>query len=115
MEYGGGAVNEPARGSDPRPAPVLITEAEPSHDDQLAARKRKYTIMMVCRIPCLVLAGLTYHTWWLAVLFLVISIPLPWVAVLIANDRPPRKSLKVNRFEREHRQLEPRDHRVIDG
>ncbi|QRP43950.1 DUF3099 domain-containing protein [Amycolatopsis sp. FDAARGOS 1241] len=115
MGSGGGAVNEPARGSDSRPAPVLITEAEPSYDDQLAARKKKYIIMMVCRIPCLILAGLTYHTWWLAVTFLVISVPLPWIAVLIANDRPPRKSKHVNRYEREAKQIEQRDHRVIDG
>ncbi|WP_409187055.1 DUF3099 domain-containing protein [Amycolatopsis sp. VS8301801F10] len=114
MERGGGAVNAP-HGPDPRPEPVLITEAEPSLDDQLAARKRKYVIMMVCRIPCLVLAGLTYHTWWLAILFLVISVPLPWIAVLIANDRPPRKSEKVSRYSRDARAVEGRKHRVIDG
>ncbi|WP_027927344.1 DUF3099 domain-containing protein [Amycolatopsis benzoatilytica] len=105
----------PAHGPDPRPDPVLITEAAPSLDDQLAARKRKYVIMMVCRIPCLVLAGLTYHTWWLAIMFLVISVPLPWVAVLIANDRPPRKTEKVNRFSPDAKKIEHSKHQVIDG
>ncbi|MFD2490905.1 DUF3099 domain-containing protein [Amycolatopsis jiangsuensis] len=114
MGTGGGAVNAPAEGPEPRPA-VLITEAEPSYEEQLATRKRKYVTMMVCRIPCLILAGLTYHTWWLALTFLVISIPLPWVAVLVANDRPPRKSENVNRYAREAGQIEQRDHRVIDG
>ncbi|MFF0149599.1 DUF3099 domain-containing protein [Amycolatopsis sulphurea] len=114
MRTGGAAVNEHAEGPQDRPA-VLITGAEPSYDDQLAVRKRKYVTMMVCRIPCLVLAGLTYHTWWLALTFLIISVPLPWVAVLIANDRPPRKAEKVNRFAREAGQIEHRDHRVIDG
>ncbi|MFC4080945.1 DUF3099 domain-containing protein [Amycolatopsis samaneae] len=111
MGYGGGAVNAPAHGPDP----VLITAAAPSYDDQLAARKRKYVIMMGCRIPCLILAGLTYHTWWLALIFLVISVPLPWVAVLIANDRPPRKSEKVNRYQHEAKAVESRNHQVIDG
>ncbi|WP_328607957.1 DUF3099 domain-containing protein [Amycolatopsis sp. NBC_00345] len=115
MDGGGGAVNEPAHGPDPRPAPVLITEAAPSYDDQLASRKRKYIIMMLCRIPCLVLAGLTYHTWWLAITFLVISVPLPWIAVLIANDRPARKSEDANRYQREAKQIEHREHPVIDG
>lgn len=116
MEGGGGAVNAPAHGPDPRdPAPVLITEAAPSYETQLAARKRKYIIMMSCRIPCLILAGIFYQTWWLALALIAISIPLPWVAVLVANDRPPRKSESVNKFQAEARQIESNGHRVIDG
>ncbi|KAA9158213.1 DUF3099 domain-containing protein [Amycolatopsis acidicola] len=95
--------------------PVLITEAAPSYEEEHAARKRKYMLMMGLRFPCLILAGVFYHTWWLALLFVVLSIPLPWVAVLIANDSPPRKTEKVSRYEREVRQLEHREHRVIDG
>lgn len=95
--------------------PVLITEAAPSYDDEHAARKRKYMIMMGLRFPCLILAGVFYHTWWLALLFVVLSIPLPWIAVLIANDRPPRKSEHVNRYRREARAIEGRSHTVIDG
>ncbi|WP_439380991.1 DUF3099 domain-containing protein [Amycolatopsis lexingtonensis] len=71
--------------------PVLITTAAPSAEEQLARRRRKYVVMMACRIPCLVLAGLTAHVWWLALAFLAISIPLPWAAVLIANDVPARR------------------------
>ena len=111
MAGGGGAVNAPAEGSDP----VLITSAEQSYEEQFKARKRKYIIMMVCRIPCLILAGVFVHIWWLALLFVVISVPLPWIAVLIANDRPPRKSEKVNRFRPEPTAIEGREHRVIDG
>jgi hypothetical protein len=57
----------------PEPAgtPVLITEAAPSYDDQQAARRRKYAIMMSMRIPCLVLAGVFYQVWWLALAFVV--------------------------------------------
>ena len=95
--------------------PVLITAAEPSHDDQHAARKRKYMLTMALRLPCLVLALAFYQTWWLAVGFLVLSVPLPWIAVLIANDRPPRKAEEVNRYQRSHRSIEGGDHQVIDG
>lgn len=94
--------------------PVLITEAAPSYDDELAARKRKYILTMGMRFPCLVLAGVFYQTWWLALALLVLSIPLPWIAVLMANDRPPRKSEEVNRYQREHRTLEETPHQVID-
>jgi hypothetical protein len=111
MGSGGGAVTMPANDSDP----VLITAAAPSYEQQFAARKRKYVIMMMCRIPCLILAGLTYHTWWLALGFLAISVPLPWIAVLIANDSPPRKTEKVNRYQAEPNAIEHTTHRVIDG
>jgi hypothetical protein len=111
MDGGGGAVTTPAKDSDP----VLITGAARSYEEQFAARKRKYVIMMMCRIPCLILAGLTYHTWWLALGFLAISVPLPWIAVLIANDRPPRKAEKVNSFQAEPTAIEHTTHRVIDG
>jgi DUF3099 family protein len=108
-------VNRSPRHDGEDAAPVLITEAAPSYDDEQAARKRKYMIMMGLRFPCLILAGIFYHTWWLALLFVVLSIPLPWIAVLIANDRPPRKSEHVNRYQHEARAIEARGHQVIDG
>lgn len=95
-------------------APVLITEAAPSYDDQQAARKRKYAIMMGLRFPFLILAGVFYDIWWLALALIVLSIPLPWMAVLIANDGPPRKSEKVNRYQREPTAIERVEHQVID-
>ncbi len=107
-------MNSSQRGDD---TPVLITEAEPSYDDQQAARRRKYAIMMSLRIPCLVLAVLVHPIWWLSLAILAVSIPLPWVAVLIANDRPPRKNEHVNKYR--HRwsrsELESREHRVIEN
>ncbi|MFN2497337.1 MAG: DUF3099 domain-containing protein [Pseudonocardiaceae bacterium] len=98
-------------------APILITAAEPSYAEQYATRRRKYAILMSARVPCLVLAGVFYQTWWLALAFILLSVPLPWMAVLIANDRAPRKAEQVNRFRRDlrGRELESRDHTVIDG
>jgi uncharacterized membrane protein len=116
MVSGGGVVHTPANGPDPQEGlPVLITAAEPSYDEQLAARKRKYMLMMGIRIPCLILAGIFHETWWIALTFVAISVPLPWMAVLIANDRPPRKAEEVNRYEREPTLIENDNHRVIDG
>jgi hypothetical protein len=108
-------VNNSSRDARDDADPVLITEAAPSFDEEHAARKRKYMLMMGMRFPCLILAGVFYHTWWLALLFVVISVPLPWIAVLIANDRPPRKAEQVSRYQREAKQIEHREHRVIDG
>lgn len=73
----------------------LITEAELSYDEQFRIRRRRYVVMMVMRVPCLILATVFYHTLWLAMIFVIVSIPLPWMAVLIANDRPARKQRKV--------------------
>ena len=76
-------------------AATVITEAQPSYDDQLRGRRKRYMIMMSLRVPFLILATLLYQTPWLALLIIGISIPLPWMAVLIANDRPARKRVKV--------------------
>ena len=74
-----------------RAQPTVITAAEPSYDEQLRGRRKRYMIMMSLRVPCLILATALYQTPWLAMLVIAISIPLPWAAVLIANDRPARK------------------------
>jgi hypothetical protein len=100
--------------------PVLITEAQPSLDAQLSARRTKYLIMMSVRVVCLVLAATFYHTPWLMAIFIVGAVALPWMAVLIANDRPPKKAMKVNRFgghPDRGRAIAPStsDSRVIEG
>jgi hypothetical protein len=104
------------KGSESNDTPVLITEAAPSNDDQQAQRKRRYLIMMLLRIPFLLLAVAFYQTWYLAVLFILLSIPLPWVAVLIANDRPAIKAEHAHWFRRHPtaRELERKEHPVID-
>jgi hypothetical protein len=110
MVPGGGVVK-----SERDDTPVLITEAAPSYEEEYAARKRKYLTMMLLRLPCLVLAGVFHDIWWLALGFVLLSVPLPWIAVLIANDRPPRKAEQVNRYERTPMAIDRGDHPVIDG
>lgn len=99
--------------------PVLITGAKPSFEAEFAARKKRYSIIMAFRIPCLVLAGvfgIAFSLPWVAVAFIVLSVPLPWVAVLIANDRPPKRSEKVNRYAKEPTRLEAvGDDKIIEA
>lgn len=103
--------------ADPQRAvdPVLITDAAMSYEEELAARKNRYKVMMGLRIPLMVLAAVFYQIPWLAVTLLVLSIPLPWMAVLIANDRPPKKAEDANRYQGDKRRLERREHPVIEG
>ncbi|MFJ8967120.1 DUF3099 domain-containing protein [Lentzea sp. NPDC102401] len=85
--------------------PVLITSAAPSYQDQLSARRRRYAVIMSLRIPCIVLAVVFAQIWWLALGLILLSVPLPWMAVLIANDRPPRKAEKPQRLAPSRRAL----------
>lgn len=82
--------------------PVLITDAETSFEDQHRARVRKYMMIMSIRIPALVFAALAYSVWanpWISLAIIGASIPLPWIAVLIANDRPPRSADEPRRYD----------------
>ena len=101
-----------------RPEPVLITEAAPSMAEQHAARKKRYAITMAVRGVCIVLAAVFYHIIWLMLLFAVLGTVLPWIAVVMANDGPPKKRVHVPRPEpRPDRMIENRARtgRVIDG
>jgi len=99
--------------------PILITEAQVSFDDEFAVRKRRYSIIMACRIPCIVLAGVSYLALgnaWIAVTLIVLSVPLPWIAVLIANDRLPKKAGKGSHYRPERTALtEVPDAQIIEA
>lgn len=72
--------------------PVLITGARQSYRDELSARKRRYFLLMSVRIPALFLAAGAHVLWqnpWITVAIVIGSIPIPWIAVIGANDRPP--------------------------
>lgn len=108
--------------------PILITDAAPSQDDQLTSRQRRYVLMMGIRVACLivgaVLVGAQAPLLWLWLPLCGLGMVLiPWLAVLLANDRPPKEKYRlVNRFQRRGRDETPprsltaeeRPHRVID-
>ncbi|WP_207839187.1 DUF3099 domain-containing protein [Williamsia soli] len=84
------------------PETFLITEAQTSLEEQHRARVRKYLTLMAFRVPALVLAGIIYgatQNGFLALGVIILSIPIPWVAVLIANDRPPRAKGEVPHYK----------------
>ncbi|HEY0938045.1 MAG TPA: DUF3099 domain-containing protein, partial [Trebonia sp.] len=80
-----------------RKKPLLITDAPRSYDQDLATRKRCYTIVMATRLPLMILATIFSTVPSVAVALLAVSLPLPLLAVLIANDRLPTKREHVNR------------------
>ncbi|OBA72250.1 hypothetical protein A5641_00455 [Mycobacterium sp. 1554424.7] len=93
-------------GFDDTSRPVLITSAAPSYEEEHRARVRKYLTLMAFRIPALILAAVAYGAWHnglISLLIVAASVPLPWMAVLIANDRPPRRKDEPRRFEQERR------------
>ena len=75
--------------------PVLITDAARSQREQIHSREIRYVTMMGIRAGCLVLGAVLLGvkppllSLWL-ILCLLGMVFLPWAAVLIANDRPPR-------------------------
>ena len=93
---------------------MLITAAEPSLAEQHAARKRRYTIKMAIRAVSLVLAAVFYQTVGLMAIFAVLGTVLPWIAVVMVNDRPPKNKLFQGYDARPDRVLESRPARVID-
>ena len=83
------------------PRPVIITDAERSRDDQLRTRQIRYLIMMSIRAVCLIVAAVLVSTkvpllpLWL-VLCVAAMVLLPWLAVLLANDRPPKEEHRLS-------------------
>lgn len=79
---------------------VLITSAERSQDAQLRSRQRRYLAMMSVRAVCLVAVAVLYSAHvpllglWVAICVAGMVL-LPWIAVLVANDRPPKRRYRV--------------------
>lgn len=79
--------------------PVLITEAPINVDDEFDRRRKRYLIMMIIRALCIIGAASTFHfSGWIAAAFVAAALVLPWSAVLIANDGPPKQELRFRRF-----------------
>ncbi|HIV57408.1 MAG TPA: DUF3099 domain-containing protein [Candidatus Stackebrandtia faecavium] len=85
--------------------PALVTDAEPSRHEQLRSRQLRYGIMMAIRAVLLIVASILVTTktpglWlWLSLCAAGMVI-LPWAAVMIANDRPPKDRYKMTRWRR---------------
>ncbi|KXK61455.1 hypothetical protein AWW66_13555 [Micromonospora rosaria] len=109
--------------------PILITDASRSQPDQLTTRQKRYVVMMLIRVACVIagaiLVGVKAPLLWLWLPLCVIGMVLvPWLAVLLANDRPPKEQHRLaNRFQARRREPTPpmtltteaNPHKIIDA
>ncbi|MEH0936540.1 DUF3099 domain-containing protein [Micromonospora psammae] len=108
--------------------PILITDASRSQDDQLTSRQKRYVLMMGVRVACVIVGAILVIVeapllWlWLPMVALGMIL-IPWLAVLLANDRPPKEQHRLaGRFQVNRRDETPpmsltaeeRPHKVID-
>lgn len=110
-----------------RNRPPVITDAEYSQDDQLLSREIRYVITMGIRALCLVAAAIlvgvhaSHPAIWLPLL-IVGMVVLPWMAVILANDRPPKEKYRLlHRFRQRQPEQPPGppaitsgEHKIID-
>lgn len=101
-------MKRPDRARRPSRRAVLITDAERSPAEQLRSRQVRYVLMMSVRAMCLVLATVLAVAqvpllWLWVPLCLVGMVVIPWLAVILANDRAPKAQYRLaNRLRRTH-------------
>ena len=100
-----------------RPPATVVTTAGQSRREELRRRELKYVLTMAVRVVLFVLAATLFHgvLRWIAML---LSLVLPWLAVVVANAPMPATGSRPNPVTpRGPASLPPaRDHeRVVDG
>lgn len=104
-----------------RNEPVLITDAPEDAERERRRREIRYVTMMLVRAACLIGAALLvanrpwlWQVW--ASLCVAGAVVLPWLAVLLANDRAPKKRGPAGVPDRIAAQpaLEQREYKIID-
>lgn len=92
---------------------ALITDAVRSPEQNRRSRERQYVILQGLRIPFILGAiGAAFAQMWvIASILFVISVPLPWIAVVLGNAKgDPRDSRMKNVYKpaaaREFQRLE---------
>jgi hypothetical protein len=108
--------------------PWLITDAARSQHDQLRSREIRYVTMMGLRLSCLIAGAVVISLkppllpLWLA-LCAAGMVLLPWMAVIVANDRLPMSKAERDKMRKarassaalEQHSAEERTRRTIDG
>ncbi|GAA4732555.1 hypothetical protein Prum_024390 [Phytohabitans rumicis] len=92
--------------------PILITDADRSQADQLRSRQVRYVLMMSIRAGCLVVAALLVGAkapmlWLWLPLCLLGMVLIPWLAVILANDRPPKDRHRLSHKRHHHEEPSP--------
>lgn len=71
----------------------LVTGAAVSRADEQRHRQRRYLLTMAARLVLLIVAAImARYNMPLGISIGVLSAVLPWFAVVMANDRPPKSS-----------------------
>ena len=104
-----------------RNEPVLITDAPEDAEKEQRRREVRYVAMMLTRALCLIGAAVVVaqRPWlwglWAAIL-VAGAVLLPWLAVTMANDRPPKAAGPTPPPQTVTSQpaLEQREYKVID-
>jgi hypothetical protein len=73
---------------------VLITTARRSHAEDIALRERRYLLMQLGRLACVVLGIALPVPIWVKALVFVGAVALPWGGVVMANAGPSLLSRK---------------------
>ena len=99
---------------------MLITTAPSNADEEFEHRRRRYAVMMAFRAICVIVAALTYrYSMTVALLCVLGGAVLPWTAVIMANDRPPKSRQRRATYGARsgERALPPgpSDDNVVDG
>jgi hypothetical protein len=108
--------------------PAVITDARRSQHDQLRRREVRYVLMMSFRAVSLlaaaILVGVHAPLLWLWIpICLFGMVVVPWLAVIIANDAPPKEKYRFANRLRPAEEPAPRpqpalppapDNKVID-
>lgn len=100
---------------------TVITDVQLSPDEELRIRTIRYVVMMSLRAVLVVVCGILVivHApllWLWLPLGLVGMAFLPWMAVLLANDRLAKNKRSVFVRHRQHaKQLPPPEHPMIDS
>ena len=74
-----------------------VTSVDVSPDEERKSRFLKYTIAMLVRVACIILA-VSVPLGWLTLLFSLGAVFLPYFAVVVANEvggKPSEKAAKV--------------------
>lgn len=70
-----------------RKSRALITDASYTPEQNRQSREKQYAVLQGLRLPFIVaaVAAAWAHWWVLAGIFFVVSVPLPWIAVVRGN------------------------------
>lgn len=79
-----------------RKPPPSVTDARPSADDELRHRRRVYSVIMGIHLVGFAVGGALYFTaWWAGLIIIIVTGPLQWIAVILANAAPRRRRART--------------------